>query len=101
MRIQSCFAAALLAFACTNLTNLTNPTDEPASRVEPEGADHFKVSYPSLWSVRKARQEAIDEANRFCAMRNALMVPDAEHTPLNESTSFEFVFHCEPERDPR
>jgi hypothetical protein len=95
MRVQSCLAVALLAFACTN------PPNEPASRVQPEGADRFKVSYPPLWSVRKARAAGLDEANRFCATRNALMVPDSEHTPVNATTSFEFVFHCEPEREPR
>ena len=95
MRIQSCLAVAFLAFACAN------PPDEPASRVVPEGGDHFKVSYNSLWSAGKARTAALDEANRFCATRNALMVPDSQHTSVNESTSFEFVFHCEPERDPR
>ncbi len=95
MRIQSCLAVALLAFACTN------PPDEPSSRVEPDGTDHFKVSYGPLWGVRKARAAAIDEANRFCGARNALMFPDSENTPQNETTSFELVFHCEPERDPR
>jgi hypothetical protein len=98
MRIQSCLAVALLALACTSLTD---PPNEPSSRVEPEGTDHFKVSYSSLWGVPKARAAAIDEANRFCGTRNALMVPDSEKTPQNESPSFEFVFHCEPERDPR
>jgi hypothetical protein len=95
MRIHSCLAVALLAVACTN------PPNEPASRVQPEGADRFKVSYNSLWTVPKARMAALDEANRFCAMRNALMVPDSQRAPVNESTSFEFVFHCEPERDAR
>jgi hypothetical protein len=95
MRTQSCLAAAFLAFACTN------PPDEPTSRVQPEGADRFKVSYGTLWTIPKARTAALDEANRFCATRNTLMVPDSESTPVNASTSFELVFHCEPEREPR
>ena len=95
MRIPSCLAVALLAFACTS------PPDETASRVQSDGTDRFKVSYGALWGVADARRAAIDDANRFCGARNALMVPNSEKTPLNASTSFELVFHCEPERDPR
>ena len=97
MRILSCLAVAFLALACANLTE----DDEPTSRVLPHGEDRFEVSYGPLWDVDQARRAAIDDANRFCGTRNALMVPDSERTPYNATTSFQLIFHCEPEHDPR
>lgn len=64
--------------------------------VQPFGPGLYTVSYSSMFGSGKSRAAAIRDANKYCKVHKAVMIPESEETSRG---SFTLKFRCSPDPD--